>query len=158
LTSENGWDERMWHNNHGSAYDFQTSTFALFTGMDSIAHMLLDSVKVKRIARQIEADGSQPWELERTKTMGYSIKNTRLLIENAILADKIGIDLWNYQDEEGGSILESIEFLLPFFAENKEFPYEQIGGIEQYRPAFNEILWITGKYIPEEAFNKLLNG
>lgn len=158
LTSQNGWDERMWHNNHGSAYDFQVSTYALFTGMDSVASMILDSVKVKRIARQVEADGSQPWELERTKAMGYSIKNTRLLIDNAILAEKIGIDLWNYQDEEGGSILKSIEFLLPFFAENKAFPYEQIGGIEQYRPAFNEILWITKKYIPENTFRELVNG
>jgi hypothetical protein len=158
LTSKNGWDERMWHNNHGSAYDYQVSRYALFTGMDSVASMILDSVKVKRIARQIEADGSQPWELERTKAMGYSIKNTRLLIENAILAEKMGIDLWSYQDEEGGSILKSIEFLLPFFADNKPFPYEQIGGIEQYRSAFNEILWITKKYIPEKTFRDLVNG
>ena len=124
VSSQKGWDERMWHNNHGSSYDSQVASFALFSGADSLAGMILDSVKVKRIARQIQPDGSQPWELERTKGMSYSIKNLQHLMENAILAEGLGIDLWSYEPEEGRSILQAIKYLIPFFTEGKDFPYQ----------------------------------
>ena len=65
----------MWYNNHGSAYDAQVASFAIFTGQDSVAEMILDSVKLKRIEPQIMADGSQPHELKRTKALSYSSFN-----------------------------------------------------------------------------------
>ena len=143
ITSEKGWDERMWHNNHGSSYDSQVATFALFSKEDSVASMILDSVKVKRIDRQIKADGSQPWELERTKAMSYSIKNLRHLIENAIIAEAMGIDLWHYESAQGGSIYKALEYLVPFYTENKDFPYQQIGGIEAYAEDLLQLLWVA---------------
>ena len=143
ITSENGWDERMWHNNHGSSYDSQVATFALFSGQDSVATMILDSVKVKRIDRQIKADGSQPWELSRTKGMSYSIKNLRHLIENAIIAEDWGIDLWHYPSPEGSGIYRGLAYLVPFYTERKAFPYQQLGGLEAYADDLLELLWIV---------------
>ncbi len=154
--SQKGWDERMWHNNHGSSYDSQVATFALFSGEDSIAAMILDSVKVKRIARQIEPDGSQPWELERTKAMSYSIKNLRHLIENAILAEGIGTDLWNYEPEPGRSILQAIKYLVPFFTEGKAFPYQQIGGIDHYADDLAELIWVANQYYGDSFLEQAL--
>ena len=142
-TSQKGWDERRWHNNHGSSYDSQVATFALFSGQDSIATMILDSVQVKRIDRQILADGSQPWELQRTKGMSYSIKNLRHLIENAIIAEEVGIDLWHHTSERGGSIYQALEYLVPFYTEEKAFPYQQIGGLDAYADDLLALLWIA---------------
>ncbi len=153
ISSENGWDERRWHNNHGSSYDSQVATFALFAGQDSVATMILDSVKVKRIARQIKADGSQPWELSRTKAMSYSIKNLRHLIENAIIAENQGIDLWHYTSPEGSSIYQGLAYLVPFYTEGQEFSYQQLGGLEAYADDLLELLWISAPKYEDKEIN-----
>jgi len=157
ISSKNGWDERMYFNNHGTSYDSQVATFAIFAGKDSVANMILDSVGIKRISRQIEPDGSQPFELARTKAMSYSIKNLRHLIENAILAEHFGIDLWHYESEKGGSIRLAIEYLLPFYTEEKEFTYEQIGGIENLAGDLYELLLLAADNYDSEILKKALD-
>ena len=123
---------------------------------DSVAVMILDSVGIKRISRQIEPDGSQPFELARTKAMSYSIKNLRHLIENAILAEHFGIDLWNYESDKGGSIRMAMEYLVPFYTEGKEFTYEQIGGIESLAGDVYELLLLTVDHYDSEVILKAL--
>ncbi len=157
ISSKNGWDERMYFNNHGSSYDSQVATFAIFTGQDSVAKMILDSVGIKRISLQIEPDGSQPFELARTKAMSYSIKNIRHLVENAILAEHFGIDLWNYESDKGGSIDLAIQFLIPFFTGGKEFSYQQIGGIESQTGEFYKLLLLAADNYEEDIFKEALD-
>jgi iduronate 2-sulfatase len=154
VTSEKGWDERRWHNNHGSSYDSQVATFALFAGEDSLARLILDSVKVKRIDRQIEPDGSQPWELERTKSMSYSIKNLDHLMENAILAQQVGIDLWHYESADDGSIEQAIRFLIPYMLGEKAWPYEQYGGIEKTKGSFAEMIWLAHQHLDDPLIER----
>jgi hypothetical protein len=156
ISSKNGMDERMYFNNHGTSYDSQVATFAIFTGQDSVARMILDSVGIKRISRQVEPDGSQPFELRRTKAMSYSIKNLRHLIENAILADHFGMDLWQYESEKGGSISLAVRYLIPFFSEGKEFTYEQIGGIEKLDGDFYKLLLLVADKYEEDHFREAL--
>jgi len=140
LTSQHGWDERMWHNNHGTSYDAQVAAFAIFTENDSVVSMILDSVKIKRIENHFEADGSQPFELERTKAMGYSIYNLIHHFRLAIIAEKYGMDLWHYENSKGGSIIKAIKYLIPFLSGEKEFPYQQLGGIESQVSRFKTLL------------------
>lgn len=140
LTSDIGWDERMWHNNHGTSYDAQVAVFALFTGNDSVASMILDSVKIKRIENHFEADGSQPLELKRTKGLGYSVYNLIHHVRLALIAEKYGMDLWHYENAKGGSITRAVTYLVPFFTGEKEFPYQQLGGVESQVPRFKELL------------------
>ncbi|MEL6867849.1 MAG: alginate lyase family protein [Bacteroidota bacterium] len=154
VTSQKGWDERMWHNNHGSSYDSQVAGFSLFVGEDSLATLILDSVIIKRINRQIAPDGSQPWELERTKSMSYSIKNLKHLIENAILAKHYGIDLWNYESADGRSIKQAIRFLIPYMLGEKEWPYTQYGGIKSKRKDFKELIWMANRYLEDDLIQK----
>jgi hypothetical protein len=156
ISSKNGWDERMYFNNHGTSYDSQVATFAIFAGKDSVANMILDSVGIKRISRQIEPDGSQPFELARTKAMSYSIKNLRHLIENAILAEHFGIDLWHYESEKGGSIRLAIEYLVPFYTGEKEFTYEQIGGIENLAGDLYELLLLAADNYDSDILKEAL--
>ena len=156
ISSKNGMDERMYFNNHGTSYDSQVATFAIFTGQDSVASMILDSVGIKRISLQVEPDGSQPFELRRTKAMSYSIKNLRHLIENAVLAEHFGIDLWNYESENGGSIRMAIEYLIPFYTEGKEFTYEQIGGIESLAGGLYELVLLAADNYDSEILKEAL--
>ncbi|MCK4853405.1 MAG: alginate lyase family protein [Bacteroidales bacterium] len=157
ISSKNGWDERMYFNNHGTSYDSQVATFAIFTGLDSVAKMILDSVGIKRISRQIEPDGSQPFELRRTKAMSYSIKNLRHLIENAVLAEHFGIDLWHYESEKGGSIRLAIEYLVPFYTAEKEFSYQQIGGMESLAGDLYKLLLLAADNYDSEILKEALN-
>ncbi len=119
--------------------------------------MILDSVGIKRISLQIEPDGSQPFELARTKAMSYSIKNIRHLMENAVLAEHFGIDLWNYESDKGASIRLAIQFLIPFFTGEKDFTYQQIGGIESQAEEFYKLLLLASDKYEEDVFKEALD-
>ena len=93
------------------------------------------------------ADGSQPYELARTKAMGYSIFNLIHLCHSAIMAEKYNIDLWNYENSQGASILTAFKFLIPFMNGEQEFPYQQLGGLESQKERFWQVLlYVSQKY------------
>lgn len=112
LTSEFGINEEKSENNHGTFYDLQVVGFADYSGDERTAIEFLEHVKTKRIEKQILPDGSQPLELNRTRPHMYSIFNLSALVELADLADKYGIDLWNYKTKKCGSIKDAIDFLV----------------------------------------------
>ncbi len=154
LGSPKGWDERLWHNNHGSSFDSQVISYSKFIGADSIAELILDSVIIKRINRQVMPDGSQPWELSRTKSMSYSLKNLDHLMENAILGLHYNKDLWNYESPDGRSITKALHFLIPYMMGEKEWTYTQYNGIEGQMNRFKELVWIANLYLEDELIEQ----
>ena len=140
FASEPGHKERESRNNHGTYYDLQAAWLALAVGRNDVAIDVLEAVGPRRIATQIEPDGSQPKELVRTKSLGYSLFNLRGLQRLATLGDHVCIDLWNFTTADGRSIRRAIDYLLPYLGPAATpWPAQQIEPISPDEAA--AVLW-----------------
>ena len=125
-TSKNGKDEKAAKNNHGTFYDLQMAHLALFTGQKELATRIVESAKTNRIAVQLKPDGSQPFELSRADSFGYSRFNLQALFDLATLGQHLGVDLWHFETAEGASIKKGLDFLVPYAEDpNKAWPLER---------------------------------
>ena len=127
IESDPGKDERRAKNNHGTFYDVQAVRIALVIGRIDPAKRILEEAKQGRIAAQIEPDGKQPLELDRTTSFSYSRFNLEALTELATLGEHTGVDLWNFTTEDGRSVRKAIDYMLPYAdVPPKPWPLQQI--------------------------------
>jgi len=129
LTSDHGRAERRYFNNHGTWYDVQVGSFALFVGREDLVRTTLTDWSKGRIASQIEPGGAQQHELRRTLSFNYSVMNLRGFMHLATLGEQVGVDLWNYRTEDGRSIRAALDFLVPYARGEREWKHRQIRPI-----------------------------
>ncbi|KAA0988732.1 alginate lyase family protein [Dyadobacter aurulentus] len=144
-TSPIGLDEADEHNNHGTWYDVQTVSMALFTEQPELARSILEQQTKKRISTQLDTSGAQPHELARTVSWNYSVMNLQGFFQLAALGDNVGIDLWNFKTPDGKSIRSAFEWLLPFAQKKKNWTYQQIKTIH-YDGFFQTAKAVSHKY------------
>ncbi len=130
LESRYGRDEAAAANNHGTWYDAQVASYALFIGRDDVARRILREAAEKRIAPQIEPDGRQPQELARTKSFSYSVMNLQGMFALAALGERVDVDLWNFKTTDGRSICKAVDWLASYADGTAVWKNEQIGGVE----------------------------
>ena len=125
--SQHGKEESRNGNNHETWYDVQAAGLALYTGQREVARRVLEGAR-DRIARQIEPDGRQPRELERTRAWHYSIFNLEAFFDLATLGGRVGVDLSRYRTPDGRSLRGAVDFLIPYGLKERKWPYQDITG------------------------------
>ena len=129
-TSKNGVGESKSKNNHGTWYDVQVVSISLFLGKNDFAKQYLNDALIGRVSTQIKNDGTQPFELVRTKSWSYSLFNLEALFHLAVLGDNVGVNFWNFTNEEGGCIRKALDYILPSALDIKLWPHLQIEEIK----------------------------
>jgi len=150
-TSKNGIDEHNAKNNHGIHYDTQTIDYALFTGDLPLAKELL-TASLKRVPVQIETDGQEPLELERTNAYGYSTFNITAWFNVALLGDRAGVDIWNYSTPDDRSIHKALDYIIPYTLDNKPKEHQQIGPYN--KEEMYPLLVLAGQKYHDPSYTK----
>jgi hypothetical protein len=128
-TSPNGAHEHAARNNHGSWYAAQVMAYALFAGDTATARAIAQKIPA-RIGWQLTPEGTQPIELERTRSYHYSGFNAEALSRVAVMAHRVRVDLWHYQAPEGGSLVKAIGHLARYATDPAKWPGKQIDAVE----------------------------
>ncbi len=81
---------------------------------------------------QIQADGSQPFELDRTRSLQYSIFNLNGLFKLAHIGGHVGMDLWNYKTPKGVGLRNALDYLIPYVLNIQQWPYKQIAQLDTH--------------------------
>ncbi|HVU53440.1 MAG TPA: alginate lyase family protein [Puia sp.] len=118
-----GKDEMNAANNHGTCWVMQVAAFAHFTGDGQLMAFCRRRYKEVLLPGQMDADGSFPRELKRTKPYGYSLFNLDAMATICQLLSTPEDDLWNYQTADGRGIGKGIGFMAPFIADKGKWPY-----------------------------------
>ena len=119
-----GKDEMNAQNNHGTCWVMQVAVFARFTGNKELMQFCRDRYRNILLPNQMAIDGSFPLELKRTKPYGYSIFNLDAMATLYQVLSVPGDNLWEYKTADGKSIKKGIDYLFPFVANKKSWPFE----------------------------------
>ncbi len=110
-----GMAEQIHHDNHGTNYDMISALLSLYLDDEASAHAWIQNYQDK-IDLQYNPDGTQYYPLNRADSQLYHEYNLRIATDVAEMADRFNdIDLWSYEAEDGGSMVNAIDFLTPYF-------------------------------------------
>jgi hypothetical protein len=124
-TSPIGKGEDKAGNNHGTWYDVQVMALALYLGKTADARRVAEQFGERRIAAQVQPDGSQPRELGRVNSWGYSSFNVSAMLSVAEMAERVGVDLWNFRTADGRSIRAALDFLTSYLDGKRPWPNQR---------------------------------
>jgi len=126
-TSKIGLEEKKASNNHGAVYDVQLAAVLVMSGKEDEAKKVLGESLLARLDSQITPEGKQPRELARTKSWSYSCFNLKNICKGAVMAQSLGIVLWNHEGPDGrGSLRKAMLYLVPFLRNPGSWPEKQI--------------------------------
>lgn len=124
-TSKMALEEAASKNNHGSFYDVQAMYFALYSGNNDAATQVAQNFIRNRLFSQIKPDGSMPEEMARTRPLFYSIYNLHAMFLVAHLAKKVGVDIYN-ENDENSRLRTGLDYLIPYTDPKKPWPHPSI--------------------------------
>jgi Alginate lyase len=122
-TSKNGIDERNAKNNHGTCWVMQVAGFAHLTGNHGLMDYCRTRFKTVLLPNQMAANGSFPLELRRTKPYGYSLFNLDAMATVCQILSTADDNLWKFELPDGRTMKKAMEFMVPYIANKKSWPY-----------------------------------
>lgn len=128
-TSKIGISEMNAPNNHGAWYDAQRLSIAMFIDSTDLARRIITNAQ-NRLDKQMDDTGRFPLEMERTIALHYNVFVMEAFFNISKVADKLGIDLWNYTTPSGKSLKKGFDALHPYFAGIKQWDGQQIKPYE----------------------------
>ncbi len=142
--------ERGARNNHGSYYDAQLMSFALFARNCALARRVVQDTRY-RIGRHIAADGTMPEELSRTRSLHYHIFNLHAFLSVARLAEHLGENLYTFRTDDGVSLLSSLSLLAGYAGRESQWPHPQL---EDNSAAYLwRVLRVAGSALSDEVLH-----
>lgn len=149
-------EARVSENNHGVSFDVQQTVYALFTGDSALAKKTLYEFAEKRLFPQIEPDGKQPKELERTNGLSYTNYNLSLIMDMCAIGHTLGIDVYNCVSKDGRCIAKALEYMASFIGKpQSEFPYQQDRNWEKEQQTSCWILHRASYYDKKSGWEKI---
>lgn len=151
--------ERAMINNHGTFYDAQVAYIADFLGREDVVQSAIQSTR-ERIRTQITPVGEMPEETRRgNMSLDYQVFNLFALSEMATIAKKHGVDLWNYETEDGRGIKKAFEYVSSQL-EGKDktaFRYNRTGELYYSFRAASQAYGIENYWdLPQRVYNDQL--
>lgn len=135
-TSQNGFEEDNWHNNHGTYFDLQAASFALFSGQIAEAKQRLQITQLRRIANQFDNQGRQMAELERTRPWHYSNFNLEAYNKLGRLGEVAGVDVWNFSLDDH-SLRKGYGYIAGFVNSDTPWPWKDIDKMDNKKALVN---------------------
>ena len=153
LTSENGLQEDMELNNHGTRYDIQLLAIAAFTGRETLFKNVYSKCYQRRFKYQICQDGSQPLELARTMGMIYSLANIEALAIITNISVQAGYTELLNDDEYYGTnaTKKAMDFIYPYAKNPETFPYQEINYHNVPEQMIKMLLYFNARY-PNDGY------
>lgn len=153
ITSNNGFEEDNWHNNHGTWFDAQVVAFSIFTKQPELAKKRLKVTQMRRIGGHFNSEGHQHAELERTRPWHYSNFNLEAYNLLGHYGDLVGVDVWNYEVDKH-SLKNGYKYIAKYVVSPNEWPYKELKGMDK-NIAYENILYANKAY-NDESINKAL--
>ncbi|MCX6950893.1 MAG: alginate lyase family protein [Verrucomicrobia bacterium] len=150
-----GGSEQAAANNHGTWFDAQVVSFAVFCGRPEVARRQIEAHTTKRIATQIEPDGRQPHELARTLALTYCTYNLLAFACIARLAPSLNFDLWAFTTPDGRNLTQGLRWLLPYYSGEQAWPHRQIRPFDFTNAAL--VLQLASEQIREPSLLPIRN-
>lgn len=142
--SDNGLDEQVAKNNHGVWYDAQCLSIALYLDSSHLAKNIINR-SLKRLNDQSDKNHLFPLELARTNSKHYSVFNLLAFNVIAQLAEKINVNIWEYETVNQHSIKKSFMALLPYLTNEQKWTFDEITPY-QNEGSYNLLLTASQKF------------
>jgi len=139
-------------NNHGTYYDVQTLYFAIYSESEKVAKQIAENFLKNRIYSQIEADGSMPEEMARTRPLFYSMYNLHAMFLVAHLSRKVNVDVYEV-DNDNSRLRIALDYLAPYTDASNPWPQPVLK--EADRMEMFPILFMADSAYPDGNYIKM---
>jgi hypothetical protein len=130
LNSEQGKEERLAKNNHGTCYDLQVGSIATYLGEHQVVFDTIARAQ-SRITVQFAPSGEQPKEVSRKNALHYCCFNLQSWINLAEFASRSGMDFWRYRAPSGAGLKVAAGWLLS--RTENQWPIDQAKSFDANR-------------------------